>query len=93
MTDVSLHPQNDRIGDEGLRGMMEYLNYYRRPPVYVPLEDAIQHESPCCPRLTGSYRMMCAEEALYACGERRCQVCAGQRHRVDFATGETGEVS
>lgn len=72
--------------------MMEYLNYYRRPEMYVPLEgEPVQHENPCCPELTGSYRMMCAEEALYACGLRHCEVCEFNRDRIDFVS-EDGEV-
>ena len=81
--DRSLHPQNGRIGDEGLR-LGEYLNYYRFPPVFVAIDGETKHDSPMCPELEGDYRMICRENALYAYGERWCETCKGHQKRVDF---------
>lgn len=83
-TDRSLHPQNDRVGDEGLY-LTEFLNYYRFPPVYVTWDGGPQHETPMCPHVRGKvHYAMCREEALYVCGEQWCEVCEGKRNRIDF---------
>lgn len=73
----SLHPQNDRVGDEGIgEAILEYLNYYRFPPVYVTRHGEKKHETPLCPHVRGRvHRAMCREDALYAYGERWCGTC------------------
>ena len=69
----SLHPQNDRIPDRGLK---RFEAHYRMPPVYVANGDDTKHQSPQCPKLVGRpYRAWCREEALYAFGENWCDTC------------------
>lgn len=74
---ATLHPQNGRVGDAGIgEAIMEYLNYYRRPPVYVTEHGEVKHETPLCPHVRGRrHRAMCREDALYVYGERWCQTC------------------
>lgn len=81
MSAASLHPQNDRIGDEGIgEAMLEYLNYYRFPPVYVTRHGENKHETPLCPHVRGRvHRAMCREDALYAYGEQWCETCRWYR--------------
>jgi len=70
MAAASLHPQNERIGDEGL-DLTEFLSYYRFPPVYVTRHGEVQHETPLCPHVHGYvHYSMCREDALYVFGER-----------------------
>ena len=74
---ASLHPQNDRVGDEGLgEAIMEHLNYYRRPYLIVLEDGDRKHRTPLCPEVRGeTWRLMCSEEALYVFGERWCETC------------------
>lgn len=76
----SLHPQNDRVADEGLRWDRPHP---RRPVEYVALDGGVRHEHPRCENLDAPYRTWGAEEALYAFGENRCDACWLHRLRMD----------
>lgn len=80
---ASLHPQNDRVGDEGIgEAIMEYLNYYRRPFLVVTEDGGRKHWTPLCPEVRGeTWRLICHEEALYVYGERWCETC--RLHDID----------
>ena len=84
----SLHPQNDRVGDEGIGdAIMEYLNYYRFPPKYITADDGVMHETPLCPEVIGTeHRTICHEEAIYV-SDGRCEVC--QFYRTDVGDSWT----
>jgi hypothetical protein len=90
MTATSLHPQNGRIGDEGLgEAVMEYLNYYRRPYLVVTEHGDRKHRTPLCPEVRGQvYRLICNEEALYVYGERWCETC--RHYDFDLERKDTG---
>jgi hypothetical protein len=80
----SLHPQNDRIGDEGIgEAIMEFLNHYRFPPMYLTDHDNTLHETPLCPEVVGEvYYQICHEEAIYVCDDR-CDTCRYYRTTFD----------
>lgn len=72
---TSLHPQNGRVADAGLR-LGDYLNYRRFPPVYVTEHGAVKHDSAACQHVRGrTHYAICREDALYVYGERWCSGC------------------
>jgi len=80
----TLHPQNDRVGDEGIgEAIMEYLNYHRFPPKYLTDHDQTIHETPLCPEVVGQvHYAICHEEAIYV-SEDRCDTCQFHRTEID----------
>jgi len=87
---ATLHPQNGRVGDAGIgEAIMESLNYYRRPSVYVTEHGECKHETPLCPHVRGrTHRAICREGALYVYGERWCGTC--RHHGVELPRRDTG---
>jgi hypothetical protein len=72
---TTLHPQNARVGDAGLP-IGEFLDYRRRPYLVVTNEGDQKHRTPLCPEVRGRvWRLIGAEDALYAYGENRCETC------------------
>lgn len=87
MSSPSLHPQNDRVGDEGI--LFPPGRQYRFPPVYIARGGSVKHETPLCPELDGQpFHMVCREDALYTCGERRCETC--RSYQTDLDHKDTG---
>lgn len=84
---TSLHPNNDRIGAAGIPFPPEPPP--RRPPSYVTEHGEVRHRTPLCPAVRGRvYVALGAETALYAYGERHCDVCRQYDCRLD-GTGWT----
>jgi hypothetical protein len=82
---VSLHPQNHRVGDEGIdEAIMAYLNYDRRPYLVVTDHGDHKHRTPLCPAVMGeTWRHICYEEAVYVYGERWCATCRQYDLNID----------
>jgi hypothetical protein len=87
MPSKALHPQNSRVGDDGLPFPPDVPN--RRPPVYVTEHGEEKHETPLCPAVRGrTHYMVCREEVLYALGERWCETC--RQYDIDLERRDTG---
>jgi hypothetical protein len=82
---ASLHPQNDRAGDEGLgEAIMAYLNYERRPYLIVTEPGDHKHRTPLCPEVCGeTWRLIGSEDALCVYGERWCDTCRHHNLNID----------
>jgi len=78
---MTLHPQNDRIGTAGIP--CPSGGRPRGPPVYVAHDGSAKHNTPLCPELSGAYRALGREAALYAYGDYWCETCRMYKMQID----------
>jgi len=78
---MTLHPQNARIGTAGIPFPPQPAP--RRPAVYVADGSDTKHNTPLCPELSGPYRALGREDALYAHGDRWCETCRMYKMEID----------